>query len=86
MENISLKIEPEFAREMEKAMKTDRYMTKAEFIRGAIRDKMKEIEKEKALRGLRKVFGSSKHRTSDEDLHKAREKAVEELEKKFGFK
>lgn len=47
MENISLKLEKEFRKAMEDIMKKHNYMTKTEFIREAIRDKMKSLgEKE----------------------------------------
>jgi Arc/MetJ-type ribon-helix-helix transcriptional regulator len=83
MENVSLKIETEFEREIEKAMKKNGYSTKTEFIREALRDKIQELEKQEALKKLEKLFGSSKHKTTDEQLHAAGEKAFEQLEKKF---
>jgi len=86
MESVSLKLEQGFLRDIEKTIRKNRYSTKTEFIRAAIRDKIKELEKEELLRKVDKLFGSSKHKTTDEQLHKAREKAFEQLEKKFGFK
>lgn len=83
MENISLKLEPEFLKEIEKIMKNNRYMTKTEFIRECIRDKITELEKRESLIKLRKLYGTSKKRTSDKELHKAREKAFEELEREL---
>ncbi len=64
MENISLKLESEFLREIEKIMKKNRYMTKTEFIRESIRDKIKELEKQETLKNIEKLFGSSKHKTT----------------------
>jgi len=86
MESISLKLESGFLQDIEKTIKKNRYSTKTEFIRAAIRDKINELEKEETLKKIDKIFGSSKHRTTDEDLHKAGEKAFKQLEKKFGFK
>ncbi len=83
MENVSLKIETEFEREMEKVMKKNGYVTKTEFIREALRDKVKELEKQETFKKLEKLFGSSKHKTTDEQLHAAGKKAFEQLEKKF---
>ena len=83
MENISLKLEKGFLKEIEKIMNAHKYMTKTEFIREAIRDKIKELEKQEALKNLKKIFGSSKHRTTDEDIHRAREEAFEELDKEI---
>ena len=52
MENISLKLEKTFLREIEKLMKKHNYMTKTEFIREAIRDKIKKLgEKQKETTG-----------------------------------
>ena len=82
MESITIKVEDELAREIDKAMKPH-YSTKTEFIREAIRDKIKDLEKEKALMRLEKAYGASKRKTTDEQLHDAGEKAFEELEKRF---
>jgi Arc/MetJ-type ribon-helix-helix transcriptional regulator len=86
METISLRLENNFARILEKAIKNNMYSTKTEFIREAIRDKIKQIEKEETLKKVEKLFGSSKRKTTDEELHKAREKAFEQLERKHGLR
>lgn len=83
MEPVTVKFEDDFIREIEKLMKKHRYATKAEFIREAIREKIKQLEEEELLQRVEKLFGSSKHKTTDEQLHAAGEKAFEELEKKF---
>jgi len=83
MEPVTVKFEDDFLREIEKLMKKHRYATKAEFIREAIREKIKQLEKEELLQRVDKLFGSSKRKTTDEQLHAAGEKAFEELEKKF---
>lgn len=44
MENISLKMEKGFVTAIEKVMKRHNYMTKTEFIRESIRDKMRKLE------------------------------------------
>ena len=83
MESISLKLEKEFLSDIERIMKQNRYSTKTEFIREAIRDKIKQLEKEETLKKIDKIYGSSKRKTTDEDLHKAREKVANFYEKKF---
>lgn len=83
MESISLKLEGNFLRDIERIMRKHRYSTKTEFIREAIRDKINGIEKQETLKKINEVFGSSKRKTTDEELHKAGEKAVRILEKKF---
>ena len=80
MEAVSLKLEDEFLDDIHKIMKRHRYTTKTEFIREAIRDKIKDLEKEQLLFEAKKLYGSSKRKTTDAELHKAREKAFKELD------
>ena len=49
MENISLKIEGNFLAAIEKVMKKHNYMTKTEFIRESIRDKIRRLEEKEIL-------------------------------------
>ena len=86
MEAVSLKLVGEFLKDMEKIMKRHRYTTKTEFIREAIRDKIKDMEKEELLLKAKMLYGASKRKTTDEDVHKAGEKAFKELEREFRFK
>ena len=83
MQAVSLKLENEFLRDIEKVMKKHRYTTKTEFIREAIRDKIKDLEKEKALMRLEKAYGASKRKTTQAQLEKAKEKAFEDIAKQF---
>ena len=83
MEQVCIRFEEDFLQAMEKAMKRNGYATKTEFIRESVRERLKNLEKEEALARLRKLYGSSKRKTTDEDLHKAGEKAFKEMEEKF---
>ena len=49
MENVSLKLEKNFLQAIEKVMKRHNYMTKTEFIRESIRDKMRRLEEREIL-------------------------------------
>ncbi len=49
MENISLKLEENFLKAIEAVMKKHNYMTKTEFVREAIRDKIKRLEEKEIL-------------------------------------
>ena len=49
MENVSLKIEGNFLQAIEKVMRKHNYMTKTEFIREAIRDKIRKLEEKEIL-------------------------------------
>jgi len=86
MESVCIRFEEKFLKTFMKTMDKFGYSTKTEFIREAIRDKIRELEKQELLKRLDKLFGSSKHKTTDEELHVAGEKAFEKLERKFDFK
>ena len=85
MESITIKVEEELAKEIDIAMKPD-YSTKTEFIREAIRDKIKIIRKDKAIDELRKYFGKAKAKTTYKEEREIREKVGKEFAKKFGVK
>ena len=84
METVSVKFEEDFLQDMKKTMRKHRYTTTTEFIREAVRDKIIDLEKEQALIRLEKVYGMSKRKTTDEELHRVREKVFWNLAKKRG--
>ena len=83
METVCIKLENEFAQDIAKAMKKHRYTTKTEFVREALRNKLSQLEKEEIILKVKSVYGASKRRTTDEQLHEAGEKAIKELEREF---
>ena len=83
MEAISLKLEETLLKEIDENLAKHRYSTRTEFIRDAIREKLSELEKENMLKAVAELRGSSKRKTTDEQLHIAREKLVEKYEKRF---
>lgn len=87
METVSVRFEEEFVHDIENSMKENRYATKTEFIREAVRDKITDLEKQKALLRLEQAYGAGvkkRRKISDEDLHRAREEAGKEIAKKLG--
>ena len=82
MEPISLRLDEGMMHELEKLMRKNHFATTTEFVRAAIRDKMKELEREELVRNIRKLAGSSKRKTTDEQRRNAGEEAFEALEKK----
>ena len=82
MEAISLKLEGGLLKEIDHKLNKNRYSTRTEFIRDAIREKLSDLEKEEILKKLAKLKGSSKHKTTDAELHKSRELAFELLDKR----
>jgi len=83
MEIVSIKLEENFLKDIERIMKKHSYATKAEFIREAIKEKVKELKKEELMIKARKLYGASKRKTSDAELHLVGEKAFEELEEEI---
>ena len=55
MENLSLKLEENFLKAIMAVMKKHNYMTKTEFIRESIRDKIRKLE-EKEIIGDKEIF------------------------------
>ena len=89
MEIIPVRYEESFIQAMESVMKQFRYATKTEFIREAVREKVRDLEKEAALLRLQQAYGAGLHKgrkITDEDLNKAGEKAVKEIAKDLGVK
>ena len=84
MEPVSVKFDERSLKNLGKIMQKFGYSTKTEFIREAVRDKIKDLEKEEALKKIDKLFGASKRRTTDAQLHEAREKLEKIYDKKFG--
>lgn len=84
METVTIRVEDDLNKEMGKAMKPD-YSTKTEFIREAIRDKIKKIRKEKAIDELKKYFGKAKTKTSYKEEREIREEVGKKFAKKFGI-
>lgn len=78
---ISLKLEDELLKEIDQKLAYNRYSTRTEFIRDAIREKLSDLEKTEILKQLSNLKGSSKKKTSEDDLHKAREKIFDLLDK-----
>src|SRR3989338_6524963 len=86
MQAITIKMEDRLLEGLDQKLGEHRYSTRTEFIRDAIREKLSELEKEEVLKNLAQLKGSSKRKTSDVELHAARDKAFEMLEKKFNIK
>jgi metal-responsive CopG/Arc/MetJ family transcriptional regulator len=69
MESITIKVDSSLASEMEKVMNPG-YSTKTEFIREAIREKIKQVSKEKAIQELYEQYGKAKGRLLTEQERK----------------
>ena len=83
MEAISLKLDGAILTEIDRKLARYRYSTRTEFIRDAIRSKLSELEKKEMIAALHRLKGISKRKTTDEQLHKTREKLAKQLEARF---
>ena len=83
MEAISLKLDGAILTEIDRKLARYRYSTRTEFIRDAIRSKLSELEKRELLKEVDRLYGASKRKTTDKQLHEAGEKAFEEIERRF---
>jgi Arc/MetJ-type ribon-helix-helix transcriptional regulator len=87
METITLKMEKEMVKEIDSKLKENRYSTRTEFIRDAVRHKLSQMEKELIFKRLEQAKGSlkgkAKSNMSDEE---AGELAFKEIATKFGIK
>lgn len=95
MHYVSFRLEESVLKQIEKGIKEFNYNTKSDFLRDAIREKLKQLEEERrkewqALFALRGAFKGKGKAKTDEEFRKLREKAGEEyirmLEKKFAQK
>ena len=86
MEAVCVKLDDGTLRNLDASLKEHNYTTRTDFIREAIRDKLRQFEKEEAIKKLEKYLGWSKTRTSDEKLHKIRDEVFREMAKKHGIK
>ena len=87
MDTVSIRLEEDFLQDIEKTMKEHRYSTKTEFIREAVRDKIKNLEKQEALLRLEQAYGAGAkkgRKILDADIHQAGEDAVKEIAKALG--
>lgn len=86
MDIISIKLDENLNKEMEKAMKPY-YTTKTEFIREAIRDKIREEKHKQHIQKVRENFGkgkgTAKNNLTDREI---KDLAFEQLVKERGWK
>lgn len=82
METISLKMEPELLKKIDINLKKNDYSTRTEFIREAIRNRLKELENEEIIRKLTELKGSLKGKAKM-SYEQAREIAASNIIKKF---
>ena len=84
MEIVTFKLQEEILKKIDSLLKPLHFNNRTEFIREAVREKLKKIETEKFMKKLAKFKGSAKTHVSDERLHEIRDEVAKEYAKKFG--
>ena len=84
MESITIKVHKGMLKEIEATINPD-YGTKSEFIREAIRDRLKLIRKERAIYELKRYLGKAKTKTTYAQERKSREEVGRKFAKKLGI-
>ncbi len=82
-EMITVKLDDGFLNDIDIIVKNEKFQSRTEFIRNALRDKIEEIKLKKAMLELAHLKGSINKKTKEEDYEKIRNRAFEELSKKF---
>lgn len=80
---VTFKMEHGFLKEVDKVAKRGGFHNRTEFIRAALREKIDEVKMKEAMKSIAHLKGSIKKKITDEEFEKAREKAFEEISKKF---
>lgn len=83
MKSLSIKLDKSLLNEIDKNLVRHRYSTRTEFIRDAVRDKLSDLEKEELLKKVSLLYGASKRRTTDDQLHQVRKKLEKDFEGYF---
>ncbi len=84
METVSLKMDEGLLHEIDSKLEENRYSTRTEFIRDAIRIRLSNLEKEKVIRKLAAFKGSLKGKAKMSEKE-ASKKASSAIAKKFGI-
>ena len=85
MEAVSLKLDENMLDNIDESLKGNNYSTRTEFIRDAIRDKLKNLTREKMAQEFLKFQGKAKRKTTHKENKKTAEKALNELAKEMGW-
>jgi len=83
MEIVSVKFQEEILKEVDSKIAKHHFNSRTEFIREAVRDKLKGLTEEERIAEFMKFYGKSKKKTTIEDNERTREIVSKELEQKL---
>lgn len=82
-ELVTFKLENNFLKELDKTVEEERFQNRTEFIRAALRDKIEDAKLKKAMILLSKMKGKALRKTTNEELHRARQSVFDALKKRL---
>lgn len=82
-ELVSFKLDNKFLKEIDNLAKEQRFHSRTEFIRSALREKVEKARVKQAMVQIAKLKGSSNKKTTDEDLERIREEVFNELDRRI---
>lgn len=85
MEAVCVKLDDGVLKNIDFSVKKNNFTTRTDFIREAIRDKLRMLEKERAIKKLERFLGAAKVKVSDKRHEEVRREVVKKYAKKFGL-
>jgi metal-responsive CopG/Arc/MetJ family transcriptional regulator len=83
MEVVSVKFQEDILKKIDKSIALHNFNSRTEFIREAVRGKLSDLEREQIAKEFMKLRGTSKKKTTDEDLERIREEVSKEYLEKY---
>jgi Arc/MetJ-type ribon-helix-helix transcriptional regulator len=85
---VTFKLDEKFLQEVDDAVEHSNFSSRTDFIRAALRDKVDEVKFKEIYEQLGKLKGAGKRKrqTTDAEIHRVREQALQNLIKKKGWK
>ncbi len=84
-EMITLKLEDQFLRDIDRIVKEEGYKNRTEFLRRAIREKVEETRLKEAELQIYKLLGSSKKKITKAEYEHMRKEGIKKLANKLGL-
>jgi metal-responsive CopG/Arc/MetJ family transcriptional regulator len=85
MEAISLKLDKNLLKSMDKTLKEHNYSTRTEFIRDSIRRRLENLTRDELIEEFSKLKGFSSKKTTREENRKTAERVLKEYAKERGW-
>jgi metal-responsive CopG/Arc/MetJ family transcriptional regulator len=85
MEAITLKLDEEMLKNIDKTLKKHNFSTRTEFIRDSIRKRLEDMSREELIHEFLATAGTGKRKNPDKSWKQVRQEAYKELIKEKGW-